>query len=202
MADRKHRGDHGRRTEERAAARAQKQAEAQARIQKARAPRQPKTAATAEKPRRVFLRNGVYITLTILVIIGVFVALTVMGSLDVWDNLLGSIVCILVGAFGCMCIYDVALLMTACVSFGEGMVNAGKSEGGQLMLFHAASVVRVEMRSPDGKVLPGDQAVYKNADLTFVMQSGRVNVKRLSRLTQKQLRAVMEALEAEKKYQG
>ncbi len=198
MAERKHRGDHGRRTEARDAARVQKKA-AEA---KAAKPKGETVSATAEKPRRVFLRNGVYITLTLLVILGVFVALFVMGNLKLWDNVIGSILAILLGAFGCMCLYDVALLLTACISFGEGMVNAGKDEGGQLVLFHAASVLRVEVRDQLGHVLPADQPVYKNADITFVMQSGRVNRKRVSRLTQKQLGAVIEALEAEKKYQG
>ncbi len=198
MADRKHRGDHGRRTQERDAARIRKQtsaAKAATDVKKGRKP------GSLQKPHRVFLRNRLYIGLTLLAILGVGLALVIMGNLDLWDNFFGSVLCILIGAFGCMCLYDVGLLMTACISFGEGMVNAGKNDAGQLMLFHAASVVRVEMRDPAGHTLPRDQAVYKNADITFVMQSGRVNLRRVSRLTQKQLARVIEALEAEKTYQ-
>ena len=110
----------------------------------------------------------------------------------------------MVGAFGCMCVYDLALLLTACITFGEGMVNAGKDERGQQMVFHAASVVRLEVRDKTAnggdKPLPDDLAVYKNAELCFVMESGRVNRRKVSRLTAKQLAKVKAALEAEKKF--
>ena len=81
------------------------------------------------------------------------------------------------------------------------MVNAGKDEQGQQMVFHAASVVRLEMRDKTGgKPLPDDLAVYRNAELCFVMESGRVNRRKVSRLTAKQLAKVKSALEAEKKF--
>ena len=118
-----------------------------------------------------------------------------------WDNVLGSVLSVLVGAFGCMCIYDFALLITACITFGEGMVNAGKNEQGQQMIFHAASVTRLEMRDKEDKVLSDNVSVYKNAQLVFVMESGRVNRRAVSRLTAKQYAHIKAALEAEKKFQ-
>ncbi len=185
MSQKKHKGDHNRRAE--------------ARASKRNAPKDP---ATAQKPRRVYLRNGVYITLTLLCIAGVFGILVGFGLLGLWDSAIGSILSVLIGAFGCMCIYDVGLLMTACITFGEGMVNAGKNAEGHLMVFHAASVTRLEVRDATGHSLPDDRPVYKNVDLTFVMQSGRVNTRRLNRLTAKQLSKVAEALEAERRYPG
>jgi hypothetical protein len=68
------------------------------------------------------------------------------------------------------------------------------------MIFHAASVVRLEMRDKADKPLPEDAPVYKNAQLVFIMESGRVNRRKVSRLTQKQYLRVKTALEAEKKF--
>lgn len=185
MSNKKHKGDHGKRAEMRAAAK-----------------NQPVlyNPATADKPRRVYLRNGVYIWATIGVIIAVAAVIIGFELLGLWDNIIGSILSVLVGAFGCMCIYDLALLLTACITFGEGMVNAGKDERGQQMVFHAASVVRLEVRDKNDRSLPSDAPVYKNAELCFVMESGRVNRRKVSRLTAKQLAKVKAALEAEKKF--
>ena len=185
MSNKKHKGDHGKRAEMRAAAK-----------------NQPVlyNPATADKPRRVYLRNGVYIWATIGVIIAVAAVIIGFELLGLWDNIIGSILSVLVGAFGCMCIYDLALLLTACITFGEGMVNAGKDERGQQMVFHAASVIRLEVRDKTDCSLPSDAPVYKNAELCFVMESGRVNRRKVSRLTAKQLAKVKAALEAEKKF--
>ena len=68
------------------------------------------------------------------------------------------------------------------------------------MLFHASSVTRLEMRDKNDRSLPSDAPVYKNAELCFVMESGRVNRRKVSRLTAKQLAKVKAALEAEKKF--
>ena len=99
-----------------------------------------------------------------------------------------------------MCIYDLALLLTACITFGDGMVNAGKDENSQQMIFHASSVTRLEMRDKADKPLPEDAPVYKNAQLVFIMESGRVNRRKVSRLTAKQYARVKAALEAEKSF--
>ncbi len=180
MSRNKHKGDHGRRAERRAA---------QSRL---------KAPATAEKPRRVYLRNPVYILLTSLTVLGVVALLVGFQLLDWWDNVIGSVLSVLVGAFGCMCLYDLGLLMTACITFGEGMVNAGKNAEGQLMLFHAASVERIEVRDRRDTLLTDDRSVYKNVTLVFVMTSGRVNRRPVSRLSAAQLARVREAWEAER----
>ena len=184
MSSRKHKGEHNRRAEIRAARKNQPSLQ---------------NPATADKPRRVFLRNWVYIWATLGVIVAVAAVLIGFERLGLWNNVIGSVLSVLVGAFGCMCLYDVALLMTACITFGEGMVNAGKNEQGQLMLFHASSVVRVEMRNKQDKPLPDDLPVYQNAEMVFVMESGRVNRRKISRLTAKQYAKVKSALKAEQK---
>ena len=186
MKNKKHKGDHGRRTERYAA----KNHPAM------------NQSASAEKPRRVFLRNWLYIWATFGIVVACAGVATMVGVLGWWENVFVSIVTILVGAFGCMCIYDLALLLTDCVSFGAGMVNAGKNEQGQQMIFHAASVTRLEMRDKADKVLPDDAPLYKDAQMIFVMESGRVNRRKVSRLTQKQYARVRAALKAEKTYKG
>ena len=185
MSNKKHKGNHGLRAEKRAAEK-----------------NQPvlKNPASADKPRRVFLRNWIYIWATLGIVVAVVALIFGLELLGWWDNAIGSVLVVLVGAFGCLCIYDLALLMTACVTFGEGMVNAGKDENSQQMIFHAASVTRLEMRDKDDKALPDNTPVYKNAQMVFVMESGRVNRRKVNRLTQKQYAKVKAALEAEKKF--
>ena len=68
------------------------------------------------------------------------------------------------------------------------------------MIFHAASVLRTEMRDKEDNVLPEDAPVYKNAQLVFVMESGRVNRRKVSRLTAGQYDRVKKALDAEKNF--
>ena len=185
MSNKKHKGDHGQRAEKLAAAK--KQAVL-------------KNPASADHPRRVFLRNWVYIWATVGVVIAVAALIIGLELLGWWDNAIGSVLVVLVGAFGCLCIYDLALLLTACITFGEGMVNAGKDETGQQMIFHATSVTRLEMRDKADKPLPEDAPVYKNAQIVFVMESGRVNRRAVSRLTAGQYARVKAALEAEKSF--
>ena len=187
MSHKKHKGTHGQRAEKRAAQK-----------------NQPvlKNPASAEKPRRVYLRNWIYIWATLGVVAACTAVATLVGVLGWWENVFVSIVTILVGAFGCMCIYDLALLFTACITFGEGTVNAGKNEQGHQMIFHAASVKRLEMRDKTDKPLPDDAPLYKDAEIVFVMDSGRVNRRKISRLTQKQYALVREALEAEKAFKN
>ena len=185
MSNKKHKGNHGKRAEVRAA---EKQRDI------------PQGSATAEKPRRVYLRNAGHIWGTLGIVIAVIAILIAFEVMGWWDNVIGAVLSVLVGAFGIMCAYDLALLLSACMSFGEGMVNAGKDERGQPIHFHAAAVVRLEMRDQADKPLPDDAPVYKNAEICFVMESGRINRRKVSRLSQKQLAAIRAALEAEKRF--
>lgn len=183
MSNKKHKGDHGRREEKRAAVRTHA----------------PEVSAPARKPRRVFVRNPLYILATAAIIVGMMVVLVFCEKRGWFDTVIGSVVSVLLTLFTVVCVYDLALLLTACITFGDGQVNLGKNDEGQLMLIHAASVVRVEVQGKDGKPLPA-APVYKQVELAFLMESGRVNRKKLSRLTAKQLERILVALEAEKGY--
>ncbi len=182
MSQKKHKGEHARRAEVRAA----------------KKKTQVFDPATAEKPRRVYIRNPLYIFLTSLIVLGVLAVLVIFEMLGFWDNIIGGVLSVLVAAFGVMCLFDLGLLLTACITFGEGMVNAGKDDRGNLMLFHAASVERLELRDKSGAPLSPDNDAYRHVDLTFVMQSGHVNIRHFARLTQKQYQKINAALEAEK----
>lgn len=187
MSQKKHRGDHGQRAERRAERRAAlKQAE--------------NAPATATRPRRVYVRDPIYISLTLLIIAGVLAVLIILGQTGLWDGVLGSILAVLIGAFGCMCIYDVGLLFSACLTFGDGVVNAGKDAQGKPMVFHANSVERLELRNKQDVPLTEERKVYRNVQLTFVMNSGRVNRRTLHRLTAKQYARLQAALDAERQY--
>lgn len=185
MSNKKHRGDHGQRADRRTAKK-----------NRGSLP----SSATAAKPRRVYLRNPLYILGTIAIILACLAVLVGCEFLGWWDNMLGSVVSVLLGLFTVVCIYDLALLLTACITFGEGQVNLGKDENGSLMVFHATAVAAVEVCGKDGKTLPADTPVYRNAELVFRMESGRANRRKVSRLTQKQLARILAALEAEKKF--
>ncbi len=186
MSKKTHKGNHAGREERRAA---------RLRGERARA----SAPTTIQKPRRVYLRNGLHIFLTLLVVLAAFGAIFLLGFTGWWDGFLGSVLVIAIGAIAVACIVDLGLLISSCVAFGEGMVNAGKNAAGERMLFHAASVVRMEVRDTNGHALPAGERVYRNVDLAFVMESGRVNLKRLSRLTEKQIAALEAALMDEKK---
>ena len=187
MSNKKHKGDHGRRAECHAAEKNQIIL---------------KNPASADKPRRVFLRNWLYIWATLGIVVAAAALIFGLELLGWWDNAIGSVIVVLVGAFGCLCLYDLALLLTACITFGEGMVNAGKDENNQQMIFHASSVTRLEMRDKDDNPLPENTPVYKNAQLVFVMESGRVNRRKVSRLTAGQYARVKAALEAERLFKA
>ncbi len=180
MSQKKHKGDHA----SRAVRRAQE--------------RKTQVLVMSGKPHRVYLRNKLYIFLTILTIFATVALIVVFEMLGWWDNFLGSILVFVPGIFACLCAYDLALLLSACVAFGDGMINAGKNASGERMVFHAAAVVRLELRDANGNVIPENKPVYKNTDLAFVMESGRVNLKRVSRISAGQLARLREAIATEK----
>ena len=130
------------------------------------------------------------------VLMGAMVAIYYLG----WDdNIIGNVASIIMALFFCMLFVDLGFLLSACITVGEGAVNAGKDEQGNLMVFHADKVTRIEVRDLACHVLPEDRKVYKRVKLTFVMESGRVHERKLNRLTSQQLARIREAVEKEAK---
>lgn len=157
----------------------------------------PFDPAKSKAKSRVFLRDPVNILLTSLVIIAAFGVMVGMQLAGWFDTVPGAVASVLVGAFAATCIFDMALLLTDSIALAEGMVNAGKNEQGDLMIFHALNVARVELRDKAGETVAEDRKRYSKVALTFVMTSGRINQRRPGRITQKQLDDVRAAVREE-----
>ncbi len=146
------------------------------------------------KPIRIFLIDWQSFWLTLgltLVLGGAMVGIYLLG----WDdNIVGSIVALVMALVFCTLILDLGLLITACITVAEGMVNAGKDSEGQLMVFHTDKVERIEVRDRAGNTLPEGKKKYRRVYLTFVMESGRTNPRPMNVLTEKQLKKVREVI--------
>lgn len=138
-----------------------------------------------------------WLTLGLTIILAVaMVGLYLLG----WDDgMIGSIVSLVMALIFCTLVIDLGLLLTACITLGEGVVNAGKDEQGSLMVFHADKVERIEVRDLACHPLPEDKKSYRRVKLTFIMESGRAHERKVNRLTAKQLARVRAAVAAEAK---
>ncbi len=138
-----------------------------------------------------------YLTLGICaILVAVMILTNVMG----WDTgIVGNIISLVLTLIFCTLLIDLAFILTACVTIGEGAVNAGKDEQGQQMIFHADKVVRIEVRDLACHPLPEDKKVYHRVKLTFIMESGRAHERKLNRLTQAQIERIREAVAREAK---
>lgn len=137
--------------------------------------------------------------MTLIIVIALaalMVAIYILG----WDvGMVGSILAMVLAMIFCTLLVDLALILTACITIGDGAVNAGKDEQGSMMVFHADKVERIEVRDLACHPLEEDKKVYRRVKLTFVMESGRAHERKVNRLTAKQLARVREAVAAEAK---
>ena len=152
---------------------------------------------TSHTPRRISLRDPLYITLTILICLGLIAALVTFELLGWYDGIVGSVLSVVMTLLACVCVFDLGMLFSACMTFGEGMVNAGKNDEGVQMVFHASEVKRLEVRDKENNTLPDGLPVYNRCEIVFVMESGRQNRRAMRRLTAEKLAAIRKALEAE-----
>ena len=141
--------------------------------------------------------QSIWLTLGLTIILAVaMVGLYLLG----WDDgMIGSIVSLVMALIFCTLVIDLGLLLTACITLGDGVVNAGKDEQGSLMVFHADKVERIEVRDLACHPLPEDKKSYRRVKLTFIMESGRAHERKVNRLTAKQLARVRTAVAAEAK---
>lgn len=147
-----------------------------------------KSGNGAAKTTRVFLRQWLNILITFAVLIAAFIAMAFLWNVGLLDGWIGSVTTVLLGIVGVTCLFDLAMLLTECVTVSDGMVNAGKNDAGDLMLFHADSVDRIELRDRQGQVVPEvSGGKYKRVRITFVMNSGRINQRKESRVNQSRL---------------
>ncbi len=136
-------------------------------------------------------------------LVAILCALMVCIYLLGWDEgIIGSILSLVLAVICCTLFIDLGLLLTACITVGDGAVNAGKDEQGSLMVFHADKVERIEIRDLACHPLPEDKKTYRRVKLTFIMESGRAHERKVNRLTQKQIDRVREAVSAEKAFKA
>ena len=147
-----------------------------------------------DKPVRIHLIDWQSFWLTLGLVFVLAAAMVGLHLLGWDDGLIGSIVSIAMALVFCTLVFDIALLLTACITIDQGMVNAGKDSQGNMLVFHADKVERIEVRDKAGNVLPPDQKRYRRVDLTFVMESGRTNPRAMNTLTGKQLQKIKDAL--------
>ena len=146
------------------------------------------------KPIRIYLRDWQSLWLTLGIVLALTAAMIGIYMLGWDEGIVGSVATLLIMLFWCVFIFDLGLLLTACITIDDGMVNAGKDKDGNLMVFHADKVLRIEVRDGAGNVLPDDRKKYRRVQLTFVMESGRVNPRPMNVLTQRQLQKIRTAL--------
>jgi hypothetical protein len=143
---------------------------------------------------RIRLVNGLHVCLTGLIILAVVAVMLVMEWMGWFDTIPGAVLSVLMGGLAVMCFFDMAMLLTNCITVSEGMVNAGKNDQGDLMIFHTGSVERVELRDKTGRVVPEDRKKYRRVSVTFVMSGGRINQRPLDPITQAKLNRLRELM--------
>ncbi|MBE6585877.1 MAG: hypothetical protein E7645_05030 [Ruminococcaceae bacterium] len=124
-------------------------------------------------------------------------AMVGLYMMDWDDGMFGSIISLFLGLIFCTLVLDLGFILSACITLGEGIVNAGKDEQGNLMVFHADKVERIEIRDLACHPLPEGKKTYRRVKLTFIMESGRAHERKVNRLTQKQIDRVREAVATE-----
>lgn len=171
---------------------------ARARDEKEKKQQQKQHMKNAKGVVRVRLISWLYVTLTALIILAGVAVMIVFEKLGWFEGFLGAVLSVLIAGFTVMCIFDEALLLTACITVADGQVNAGKNEKGDLMIFHTENIVRIELRDKRNEVVPETKKRY-NAAITFIMASGRINQRPVGFVSQKkldQLRAVCKTSKA------
>ncbi|MCQ2429936.1 MAG: hypothetical protein MJ192_06375 [Clostridia bacterium] len=146
---------------------------------------------------RIRLISWLYVVLTALIILAGVTVMIVFEKLGWFEGFLGAVLSVLIAGFTVMCIFDEALLLTASVTVADGQVTAGKNEKGELMVFHAENIARIELRDKSGEVIPETKKRYK-ASVTFVMISGRVNQRPVGIVSQSKLDRLREACRTSK----
>lgn len=143
---------------------------------------------------RIRLIDGWSILWTSLLIIGLGGGILAMQLAGWLDNVIMSIVSVLLMAVLCTLVYDLGLLLTACVTIADGMINAGKDEQGTQLVFHTGNIEEIYLCDKHGQRVTEDRKRYTGVSLTFQMTSGRINRRAPRNYTQKQIDCIREAV--------
>ena len=111
-----------------------------------------------------------------------------------WSKgIVGSILSTVIAVIAALCVFDIAILLTACMTVSDGAINAGKNKHGEVMMFHIEEIECITLTDKKGQQISESKRAYRNVDLNFVMQSGRVNTRHFERITSKQLAKIKQA---------
>ncbi|MBE6693283.1 MAG: hypothetical protein E7589_00760 [Ruminococcaceae bacterium] len=142
---------------------------------------------------RVRLADALNAFFMLMVAVGLVFVLLVMEWQNWSAGVVGSILSTILAVVACLCVFDVAVLLTACMTVSEGAINAGKNKYGEVMLFHIEEIAEINLCDKHGQPVTAGKRAYRNADLNFVMKSGRVNTRHFERITSKQLESIKKA---------
>ena len=147
------------------------------------------------KPKiiRIRLADTLNAFLMMLVALGLVALLLIMEWQGWSKGIVGSILSTIVAVVAALCVFDVAILLTACMTILDGAINAGKNKYGEVMMFHIEEIESITLTDKNGQPCNETKRAYRNADLNFVMQSGRVNTRHFERITSKQLAKIKQA---------
>lgn len=143
---------------------------------------------------RVRLIDGTYVFLTALIFIAALAGMIAVQRLGWFETVPGAVLSVVAGGIVVLCGFDLAMLLTNCITVADGQVNAGKNESGDLMIFHTENVLRVELRNRAGERVEENRRRYAKVAVTFVMASGRVNQRPFGHIRQRQLEQIRRAV--------
>ena len=142
---------------------------------------------------RIRLADTLNAFLMLLISIALVAFLLVMEWQGWSKGIVGSILSTAIAIIAALCVFDVAVLLTACMTITDGAINAGKNKYGEVMMFHIEEIDSITLTDKNGQRLDENKRAYRNVDLNFVMQSGRVNTRHFERITSKQLAKIKQA---------
>lgn len=145
---------------------------------------------------RVRLVDGTYVFFTALILLVALAGMVVMQRLGWFETIPGAVLSVVAGGVVALCGFDLAMLLTSCITVADGQVNAGKNEAGELMVFHTGNILRVELRDRAGDPVEENRRRYSRVAVTFVMASGRINQRPFGHIRQRQLENIRRAVGA------
>ena len=147
------------------------------------------------KKRRIPLVNGKYLCWTLLILAGELIILCAAYLFGVLNNVIGYIILPFFGFLTVYTAYEAIVLALEAVSISrDGIVVAGKDAQGQTVHFELDTLMSVFPCDQKGNMLPEDQKTYENIGIAFRFKDGTQKIRQTSRLTNKQLVALRDAL--------
>ena len=143
---------------------------------------------------RVRLVDGWSVLWTSLIVVASGVGMLAMQAAGWFDTVVGAVLSVVVGIVFCTLVFDLGMLLSSCVTIADGMINAGKDEQGNPLMFHTKNIVEIQLRDKQDKPVTEDRKRYRGVSLTFVMESGRINRRAPRNYTQAQIDRVREAV--------